>query len=98
MKEVKWVIFPIILIVCMFVVGKICCRVVGVANAQWDYVPYDTPKKGDWLCWMTSVKREDCGAYGWSRKKEVACRYAEDLCVEHCEEPCKLDYCEYLRK
>lgn len=52
----------------------------------------DVPKR--WICWVNSVKDSSCGTYGWSGDKKVAADVTMKKCEKHCEDSCKLDYCE----
>lgn len=56
----------------------------------------DRPTKGDWLCWVNSIKNSDCGTYGWDKQKNLALDAAMKKCKSHCNTECKLDYCEIV--
>lgn len=56
-----------------------------------------SPVKGEWICWINSIKNSSCGTFGWHKVKKVAFKAAEDKCVSHCRAACQLDYCELIK-
>lgn len=55
------------------------------------------PRRGEWICWTTSIKDASCGTYGWHKQKKIAHKAALKLCENHCFTYCELDYCEKVK-
>lgn len=51
-----------------------------------------------WLCWYSSKINSQCGTYGWASSKKEAQKAAKELCDNHCQDVCVLDYCEINQK
>ncbi|MFA5048319.1 MAG: hypothetical protein WC516_04850 [Patescibacteria group bacterium] len=55
------------------------------------------PRKGEWLCWVNSVKNSTCGTFGWHTQKKVALEATVKKCEDHCETNCIVEYCEKVK-
>lgn len=55
------------------------------------------PTRGEWLCWVNSVKDSSCGTYGWHKQKGLAVEAATKKCNSHCNDSCEVDYCEVVK-
>jgi hypothetical protein len=57
---------------------------------------FSAQNRQDWVCFVNSVKKDDCGVYGYSKSKKIAIKEGFLLCESHCKTECKLEYCEKL--
>lgn len=69
----------------------------AVCNPSRANADVNRPTKGEWLCWINSVKDSTCGTYGWHKQKNLAIEAATKKCVTHCGNSCEVDYCEVIK-